>query len=211
MKAGKINNAAPGVFFYYTQVTAPASNFTIDVVQTNNNTAVPLFGVPQQNQINLFNADCTSSSLGTITITNENGKPPKIEIVVSGAGTDQTFVVSVKYTSGTVVGAPVPTPTTTHYDFATRVDGSTVDANTDGLDLKKKLGSKLSQLVAQSDGLLSSMHSEDYVGPYGVVGFQVMLKPAVQLHMILRRLLEPEEELRFVGPEAPLNERILVR
>jgi hypothetical protein len=36
-KQKKINNTAPGVFFYYTKVFAPSADFYVDIVQTNDN------------------------------------------------------------------------------------------------------------------------------------------------------------------------------
>ena len=45
--------------------------------------------------------------------------------------------------------------------------------------------------MVQADGLLGDAHVEAHVGPYGVVSLQVLLKPGIELYVILRRLLQP--------------------
>ena len=128
---------APGVFFYYTTVTAPSSSFTIDIVQSETHaTFSTLFSVQNISNIRLFNADCTISNLGTFSISGANSGQATIQ--VSGATAGQVFIVSVKYTTSTVVGQNVPDPTTVHYDFVTNVNGGQVDQDANGLDLKKK-------------------------------------------------------------------------
>jgi hypothetical protein len=118
VKNQTINNVAPGVLFYYSSVTAPASSFTIQIVQTKDNATVPFFGI-QQGQVKLYNANCSASSLGTFTT---NGGV--ITITVTGATPGAVFVVGVKYTPGTVVGTTVGlSPPTVHYDFSTEVNG----------------------------------------------------------------------------------------
>src|SRR5262249_12261882 len=97
VKSQKINNVAPRVFFYYSKVTAPASSFTIQIVQTNNNATVPLFGI-QQGQVRLYNADCSNSSLSTFTTSGG-----VITITVTGATPGAAFIVGVKYNPGSVV------------------------------------------------------------------------------------------------------------
>jgi hypothetical protein len=134
VKAGNINNTAPGVFFYYTRVTAPDPSFTVDVTQTETHTSFStLFGVQNEDQIRLFNADCTNSSLGAIS--NGGGQA---HIAISGATTGQVFIVSVKYQTSTVVGITVPDPTTVHYDFKTFIGLTQVDQDPNGLDLTLK-------------------------------------------------------------------------
>src|SRR5262249_16202968 len=65
-KTTQSNSAPPGVSSYYSRVTAPASSFTIQVVQTKNNATFPCLGT-QQGQVKPYNADCSNSSLGTFT------------------------------------------------------------------------------------------------------------------------------------------------
>ncbi|MBI3913840.1 MAG: prealbumin-like fold domain-containing protein [Chloroflexi bacterium] len=133
VKSNKIGNVAPGVFFYFTKLTAPSANFTIQIQQSNNNGAVPLFAVQRNSQVTLYNADCTSSNLGKLTVSGGQAT-----LNITGATAGKVYIVSVKYDSGSVVGVAAPNPTTVHYDYATLVNGSPVDKDSNGLDLKKK-------------------------------------------------------------------------
>jgi hypothetical protein len=120
------------VFFYYSKVTAPSASFTITIAQTSNTTnGTPFFGIQQDNQVTLFNADCSSSSLGTLNST-ANGQ---VTLTVNGATAGQVFVIGVKYTTKSVVGAAAPAPPTVHYDFVTKVNGTPVATDPLGLDL----------------------------------------------------------------------------
>jgi hypothetical protein len=94
---------------------------------------VPLFNIQQGNQISLYNADCSNSNLGTVSSTGGLAT-----VTVSGATAGQAFIVLVKYDTSTVVGAPVPNPTTVHYDYATMANGVVVDKSANGLNLNKK-------------------------------------------------------------------------
>ena len=80
----------------------------------------------------LYNADCSNSSLGTLSPV-VNGQ---VTLTVNGATTGQVFVIGVKYSPKSVVGAPAPAPTTVHYDFVTRVNGNPVATDPLGIDLK---------------------------------------------------------------------------
>ncbi|MBL8055849.1 MAG: hypothetical protein JNK29_04080, partial [Anaerolineales bacterium] len=139
VKNGVINSVAPGVFFYYSRVTAPAASFTISVQQTVSQAVAPpfaaLFAVQNNNQVRLFNADC-SVSAQLAGFTAGNGQAG---LTVSGAAPGQVFIVSVKYDAGSVSGqaAPAPTPAP-RYDFETRVNGAPADHDADGLALALK-------------------------------------------------------------------------
>src|SRR5262249_43356437 len=135
------SSVAPGGFFYFTFVTAPSASFTIDIVQSENHpTFSTLFGVQQQpstSQVNLFNADCSNSSLGSVSFTGIG----QARISVSGATAGQVFIVSVKYQKDNLVGATAPTnPTTVTYRFETQVNGTAVAFDTVDLVLRSPLG-----------------------------------------------------------------------
>jgi hypothetical protein len=119
-KSNKVFNVTPGQFFFFASITAPSTDFTIDVVQTNCN-GLRLFDINRSSQITLFNANCSkvasgrqvSSGLGRIRITN----------ATEGA----QYVLAVKYDSKSIVGstfagaAPV-----CQYTFEAKIDGATV-------------------------------------------------------------------------------------
>jgi hypothetical protein len=50
------------------------------------------------------------------------------------AGSAGTYIIGIKYSANSVVGASAPSPTTVHYDIST----NGVAGSTDGLDLMKK-------------------------------------------------------------------------
>jgi hypothetical protein len=119
------------VFFYFSKVTAPSANFTITIVQTNNSTnGTPFFDIQQGNQVALYNGDCSTSNLGTLSVANG-----QVTLTVSGATTGQVFVIGAKYTTKSVVGASAPVPATVHYNFVTNVNGNPVATDPLGLDL----------------------------------------------------------------------------
>jgi hypothetical protein len=132
-KGNVINNAAPGVFFYYTRFQAPSENFTIVIDQTSD-PAFKLFEVQNLSQIRWFNANCGSPS-GTFTpIINPDGQA---SIEVAGANPGDEIVISVKFDTGSFVGENKPSGEVLH-DFATFVDGEKLDFDASGLKLDRK-------------------------------------------------------------------------
>jgi len=129
VSGGKIKqNVTPGVFFYWVAVTAPAGNnvFTVTETITTGNFSTPfLLGGGS----NVFNSNCGSIS-STITQNTTTGT-----VTVSfNAPVAGTYIISMKYDSKSIAGAPAPGPATTvHYDFAT----TGVAGSTSGLDLIK--------------------------------------------------------------------------
>jgi hypothetical protein len=126
-----IKNTAPGVIFYYSGLQAPSANFTITIQQTNNSSnGTPFFDVQQGDQVTLYNADCSNSSLGTLSVVNG-----QVTLTITGATTGQVFILGAKYSPKSVVGAPAPVPATVHYDFVTKVNGVNVATDPLGIDL----------------------------------------------------------------------------
>jgi hypothetical protein len=129
VRNGLINNVAPGVFFYYVQVQAPASSFTIVIDQSENHASFStLFGIQQ---IQMYDANCVLSNRGTPSVSNGD-----VTISVNGAAAGQVFIVRVKYDTNTVVGQSEPNPSTVNYLFATRVNGTFVSQ--DGMALVRR-------------------------------------------------------------------------
>ncbi|MFV5691198.1 T9SS type A sorting domain-containing protein [Flavobacterium sp. LT1R49] len=96
-----VTNAVPGVFFYYSNVTAPAANFTIVVKQTNDGDLNKLFSIQNSNQVRLFTSSCESVTF-TGSIIN-GGKDASY--VVSGATPGATYIISVKYEVKSIIDA----------------------------------------------------------------------------------------------------------
>ena len=123
-----ISSISPGVFFYYTKVTAPASDFTIVIQQTRDNPSFPFIAL-QQGQVSLFNSGCTLMATGVET------SPGQASVDVHGATPGQVFIISVKYSLKTLVGTFMDPTTGCHYDFRTLINGSVVDADPNGLQI----------------------------------------------------------------------------
>jgi len=120
-----ISSISPGVFFYYTKVTAPASDFTIVIQQTRDNPSFPFIAL-QQGQVSLFNSGCTLMATGVET------SPGQASVDVHGATPGQVFIISVKYSLKTLDGTYMDPTMGCHYDFHTVVNGLVVDADPDG-------------------------------------------------------------------------------
>jgi flagellar hook capping protein FlgD len=123
-----ISTISPGVFFYWTKVTAPSANFTIDVVQTKDNPSFPFIPV-LQGQVSRFDATCASMGDGVETSAGQSS------ITVQGATPGQVLIVSVKYSLKALIGTYMDDTTGCHYDFKTMIGGVVVDGDPDGLQI----------------------------------------------------------------------------
>ena len=135
VKSNKINNVAPGVFFYYSFVTVASNGSTLTVPETN------LLGWKPIKTLNtqafLYTTGCvklgitgTESSTGTTdTITYSN--------VPAG-----TYVIGIKYDTSTLVGQSVSKqgghyPTNT-YSYITKVNGTDFGGSAASVDVTPK-------------------------------------------------------------------------
>ena len=128
MRDGKISTIAPGVFFYFSKITAPRADFTIVIEQARSNPTMP-FCELQQSQVTLFDGSCQNIGDGT-----ETG-PGQASIAITGATPGQVLIVSVKYSLKNLVGVPFNPASGVRYDFRTLIDGQIVDFDRDGLVL----------------------------------------------------------------------------
>ena len=139
VRANKITSAVnPGVFFYYTEFVAPSNAFTVDIVQSiaTGEGFSTFFAIHQDGtEIRIFNDDC-STYTGGATVTNGGGQA---RVAFNQAGVaGQTFVISVKYDKSAHVGVTQPPNQLANgrdvlYNWETRVDGTTVDSDPNGL------------------------------------------------------------------------------
>jgi hypothetical protein len=132
---GLVTNAIPGVFFYYTTITAPASSFTVSVEQTDNNAGFKAFNVQNIQQVRLFTSNCTSVQISP-TINGGDAS-----FTVTGATAGQTYIVSVKYDTKSIIGSStgggLPTVTYTFKTYTTVGGVKTLVPNSTGtLDAK---------------------------------------------------------------------------
>jgi len=128
VKNNQISQVAPGVFFYWIQVTAAdgLDTFTIEQKITSGNFST-YFGMASGSAV--FNASCTK--VGSALISQSGA----FTTISFDGTTDATYFIGIKYDSGSVKGQTAPDPTTVHYTFETQG----IAGSTEGLDLKKKV------------------------------------------------------------------------
>jgi hypothetical protein len=130
VRNGLISQVDPGVFFYWIKVDAVAgfNSFTIDQDITSGN-----FGTYFAKTAGsaLWTSSCTKVNSASIT---QSDYPANGDVTVSfTASSAGTYIIGIKYDSGSVKGVGPPTGTgIAHYTFS--VGG----AGTQGLDLKPK-------------------------------------------------------------------------
>jgi len=122
---GKIGVVTPGVFFYYTAIVAPSSNFTIKVTETKGaSSSVNQFGlmaIHASNQIVLWDPNCNKFSDAGIIMGSNNSQG---SLTITNAVPGATYVLSVKYNPKSIQGNAYSgnvAPTVT-YNFSTSVD-----------------------------------------------------------------------------------------
>jgi hypothetical protein len=133
--SNKIINVAPGVFFYYSRITAPSNSFTFRVQQSNNSALNwgPI-KVPDLTQVVVWKADCTKLPT-TATYNATNGT---VTINVSGATTGATYYVGIRYNPSSLIGKSAVGKPTVKYTFISYLNGAPVLTSWDGLTFKPK-------------------------------------------------------------------------
>jgi hypothetical protein len=126
----RVSNITPGVFFYYTFITAPSASFCIDIVQTTSCSGFSLFAIQQGNQISLYDNNCNKVAGGTEVSAGQG------RVCISNAVPGAQYVLSVKYDSKSVQGstftgsAPV-----CQYNFESRINGATINNSQGSINL----------------------------------------------------------------------------
>ena len=119
VSGGKIGQGInPGVFFFYSKLTTTVPNQVVTVTQSKTSTNnTPLFGV-LNGQAWLWNLGCTTELTGTVSGPNDGYATHTVP-------TPGTSIISVKYSTKTIAGAPAPVPADITYNFATSLGGTT--------------------------------------------------------------------------------------
>lgn len=130
-KAGNsISKVIPGVFFYYSFVTAPASGpFVITVEQFNNNPDLQLFSVQNVSQVRLTDLNCGTGSIafsGSIGGINNSQAGLTLTSYTPGA----TYVISIKYDVKSIIGSTFAGNPTAVYTFRSEVNGVVAPGST---------------------------------------------------------------------------------
>ena len=128
-KDNVISTISPGVFFYFTKIDAPSSDFTVDVVQTVDNPAFPFIPV-LQDQVTLNDGSCT-----TVNPESEATNNGQTSVHITGAKAGQVYIIAIKYSLKSLVGVTMLPNDGAHYDFLTEINGQVVDQDPDGLQI----------------------------------------------------------------------------
>jgi hypothetical protein len=123
-----ITSISPGVFFYFSRVRAPSTDFAVDIVQIRSNPAYPYCSI-LQDQVVLYDADCNHVGDGTEV------SPGQARVEIHGATVGQLFIISVKYSLKDLIGTYVDATTGVHYSFRTEINGQIVDRDPDGIQI----------------------------------------------------------------------------
>ena len=128
LRSGTINRVTPTGFYYWVKVTAPAGPNSFTVAQSiTTGTFSTQFALTSGS--NVYNSACAKKLHPSIT-AGASGVTATFTAPSAG-----TYYIGIHYTTSSVKGKPVPSPTTVHYHFSTGgVSGSTSD-----LDLKQQV------------------------------------------------------------------------
>jgi hypothetical protein len=134
IKAGKINNISPGVFFYFAKLTGTGSSMTFGVDQSNTFPLNDFLVLNGQAYVYQFSAgSCTR--LLTLTGTEPSGT---LGSTTAGA----TYILGIKYGTdapvGQTVGGGAKGSLISTYTFAALLGGNPVPGTTDSDDLVRK-------------------------------------------------------------------------
>jgi hypothetical protein len=137
IKSNKINSIAPGVFFYYSKITAPASSFTFTVQQSNTSGSLNWGPIKIQDlgQVIVWTSDCTKQQPNTATYNASTGT---VTINVSGVTAGSVFYVSIKYDPGSLVGKSAVGKPTVQYTFVSYLNGAQIISSWDSVAIKPK-------------------------------------------------------------------------
>ncbi|WMW25525.1 hypothetical protein RE474_02050 [Methanolobus sediminis] len=131
-KTGEIQSVAPGVMFYYSDVT-PTSDTVVIEVDQNNTAGWPDIAIQDEGQIILWDSDCLKVQNATVNMSGENPV-----LTVTGVTPGETYYLGVKYTLSSLQGyVPTGTPDVT-YLFVMYQDGAEVISSWDGITVEYK-------------------------------------------------------------------------
>jgi uncharacterized repeat protein (TIGR01451 family) len=135
VKSGRVLSVAPGVFFYYSMLTAPSGSFDVRVSQSNTSALGwgPI-GIKDLGQVIVWTADCAKQA-SSATWDSATGD---VAIHVDGAVGGAAYYVGVKYDPTRLVGRPADGRPTVTYRFVTSIDGTELIASWDSVDVKPR-------------------------------------------------------------------------
>jgi hypothetical protein len=135
VKGGKINQANPGVFFYYNILTAPGSgNWVIHVGQSND-ASWPDIAVQREDQFYLYPYESCIKLTDGITLS-DNGTT--LTVTSGNYVPSADYIIGVKFSLSSLKVYSGSFPTKVTYDFWTEVGADPTHLGEDSIDLNKK-------------------------------------------------------------------------
>jgi hypothetical protein len=126
--SGTVGTATPGVFFYFTQVTAPSTSFCVDVIQTKACSSFKFLRIHQGNQIYIYSDSCQNLRQGS-EITPGQGR-----VCITGATIGKHYIISVKYNVKSIQGSTYSgAPPTCQYNFVSSISGTPINPSADSI------------------------------------------------------------------------------
>jgi hypothetical protein len=131
VRRGDISALDPWNVYYWTRVQAPATTFTVDIVQSvAHPTFTTLFGMDDVDQVQLLSEGCADLA------SQDSAGQGQARVVVTGAIPGRFYIVQARYLTRPLLGRTAPNPSTARYTFETKLNG--VPVAHDVLDLVKK-------------------------------------------------------------------------
>jgi hypothetical protein len=126
--SGTVGTATPGVFFYFTKVTAPSASFCVDIIQTKACSSFKYLRIHQGNQIYIYSAGCQSLRQGT------EPSPGQGRVCITNATPGADYIISVKYNVKSIQGGTYSgAPPTCQYNFVSSIGGSPITPSADSI------------------------------------------------------------------------------
>jgi hypothetical protein len=135
VKGGKISQLDPGVFFYFTEITASGASLVATIEQTPPAGYNNPFAIQNASNVRVFDANCNTYSNFTIG-SLANGD---VTVTINGTTAGSDYIISVKYETSSLKGlTPPPGDPSAAWNWATIVNAVVVDSDPDGIVLDRK-------------------------------------------------------------------------
>jgi hypothetical protein len=167
---------SPGVFFFFVTFTAPEVPFTISVDQSG--IANYDFKMQEGEPMQLLDANCNKLTTG-MPVYDVNGNP--VWTISSGTIEGAQYVLSVKYDTKSILGAPWPGPIS--YGFTSLINGLNDGVGTAYLSLVTKTGKSGDLTEAQLPEAIEPAVSSLQVYPNpssGIVNFEFVINESAK-------------------------------
>jgi len=197
VKRGKISSCTPNTFRYYVAVTAPSTNFTVDIVQTRYDASLPYIGVAASG-VSVYD-NCTVIGSGTSSSLGQ------AQVTLSGAVAGRQYVIAVLYSTSSLTGTYVGTSgliLLQHYNFSARINGQEITRDADGLSPVACVRTKGGQ---GPNGAPTELAIESYPNPFNASAqIQYSLPAAGKVRVVIYNVLGREvrtliDEYRTAG------------